>query len=44
MSEDMNRARTFEVLTAESVRKRCKPKFGSDEDKAQTLEDASVPR
>jgi hypothetical protein len=30
MSEDMNQARTFEVLTAEPIRKRRKPKFWSD--------------
>jgi transposase len=43
MNEDMNQARTFEVLTAEPVRKRRKPKFRSDEDKAQILEEALVP-
>ncbi|WP_411907104.1 transposase [Rhizobium mayense] len=43
MSEDMNQGRTFEILTAEPVRKRRKPKFWSDKDKALILEQALVP-
>ncbi|WP_047561801.1 transposase [Oryzifoliimicrobium ureilyticus] len=43
MSEDMNQARTFEVLTAEPIRKRRKPKFWSEEDKAQILQEALSP-
>ncbi|MFS8116149.1 transposase [Rhizobium jaguaris] len=43
MSEDMIQARTFEILTAEPVRRRRKPKFYSDEDKAQILQEALLP-
>jgi len=43
MSEDMNHGRTFEILTAEPVRKRRKPKLRSDEDKALILEQALAP-
>lgn len=43
MSEDMNQGRTFEVLTAEPIRKRRKPKFWSEEDKAQILQEALSP-
>ncbi|WP_414091292.1 transposase, partial [Rhizobium sp. BR 314] len=43
MSEDMNHGRTFEILTAEPVRTRRKPKSWSDEDKALILEQALAP-
>jgi transposase len=43
MSEDMNQGRTFEVLTAEPVRKRRKPRPWADEDKALILEQALAP-
>ncbi|MBP1848555.1 transposase [Rhizobium petrolearium] len=39
----MNQARTFEILTAEPVRKRRKPKFRSDEEKALILAEALAP-
>ena len=43
MSEDMNHDRTFEILTAEPVAKRRKPKLRSDADKALILEEALAP-
>jgi len=43
MSGDMNQARTFEILTAEPVRRRRRPKFYSDEDKARILQEALLP-
>jgi transposase len=43
MSEGMNQDRTFEVLTAEPVRKRRKPRPWSDADKAPILEQALAP-
>ncbi|MFS8045069.1 transposase, partial [Rhizobium sp. BR 314] len=39
----MNHGRTFEILTAEPVRTRRKPKSWSDEDKALILEQALAP-
>ncbi|MBO9102431.1 MULTISPECIES: transposase [unclassified Rhizobium] len=43
MSEDMNQGRTFEILTADPVRTRRKPKLWSDEEKSQILEEALAP-
>lgn len=43
MSEDMNQGRTFEILTAEPVAKRRKPKLRSNADKALILEQALAP-
>ncbi len=43
MSEDLNQARTFEILTAEPVRRRRRPKFYSDENKARFLQEALLP-
>ncbi|UXN66771.1 transposase (plasmid) [Phyllobacterium sp. A18/5-2] len=43
MSEDINQGRTFEVLTAEPVRKRRNPRPWADEDKALILEQALAP-
>lgn len=43
MSEDMNQGRTFEILTADPVRTRRKPKSWSDEEKALILEQALAP-
>ncbi|WP_208248167.1 transposase [Rhizobium sp. T1473] len=43
MSEDMNQDRTFEILTAEPVRKRRKPKLWSEEAKSLILEQALAP-
>jgi transposase len=43
MSEDMNQGHTFEILTAEPVRKRRKPKLWSEEAKALILEQALAP-
>ncbi|PST17762.1 IS66 family insertion sequence hypothetical protein [Rhizobium sp. JAB6] len=43
MSEDMNHDRTFEILTAEPVRRRRTPKLRSDEEKALILEQALAP-
>ncbi|WP_245425725.1 transposase [Mesorhizobium sp. WSM3862] len=43
MSESMNQNRTFEVLTAEPVRSRRKPRHWSDEDKARLVAEALAP-
>lgn len=43
MSEDMKQGRTFEILTADPVRTRRKPKLWSDEEKSQILEEALAP-
>lgn len=43
MSEDMNQGRTFEVLRAEPVRKRRKPRPWADAEKAVILEQALAP-
>jgi transposase len=43
MCEDVNQGRTFEILTAELVRKRRKPTYRSDEEKALILEEALAP-
>ena len=43
MSEDMNQGRTFEILQADPVRRRRKPKSWSDEAKTAILEQALAP-
>lgn len=43
MSESVNQVRAFEVLTAEPVRKRRKPRDWSDDDKAQLVAAALEP-
>lgn len=43
MSDSMNQHRTFEVLTAEPVRSRRKPRHWSDEEKAQLVADTFAP-
>lgn len=43
MSESMNQNRTFEILTAEPMRSRLKPRYWSDEDKAGLVAEALAP-
>jgi len=43
MSDSVNHHRTFEVLTAEPVRSRRKPRLRSDEDKARLVAEAFSP-
>ena len=43
MSEDMNQGRTFEVLTAQPVRKQRKPRHWTADEKALILEEALTP-
>jgi transposase len=43
MSDSVNHHRTFEVLTAEPVRSRRKPRLRSDEDKARLVAGAFSP-
>ncbi len=43
MSDNVNRPRTFEVLTAEPVRRRRKPREWSDDEKARILAMALQP-
>lgn len=43
MSGSVNQHRTFEVLTAEPVRSRRKPRHWSDEEKAQLVADTFAP-
>jgi transposase len=43
MSEDVNHGPTFEILTAGPVRKRRKPRYRSEEEKAVILDEALAP-
>jgi len=43
MSESVNHHRTFEVLTAEPLQPRRKPRHWSDEEKARLVEEALSP-